>query len=168
MSGHADSSEIAPDRVEHCWHWVNAGESCCDCGDDSDGEDSDAFCRSSVRWCDHGVPPAVIDAKHLAHQRVWSLRTFGPGTRLLGVLDHIRKELREIEDDPTDVREWVDVIILAFDGAWRAGWEPQQIIDAIKVKQAKNEARTWPDWRTMSEDQAIEHDRTADTSTSPA
>ena len=98
-----------------------------------------------------------IDAAHLANQREWSQRTFGPGTRLRGVLDHIRKELVEIEQSPGDVEEWVDVIILAFDGAWRAGWEPQQIIDAIKAKQAKNEARTWPDWRGMSEDVAIEH-----------
>ncbi len=105
---------------------------------------------------------AVIDAAHLAHQREWSTATFGPGKRTNGVLDHIRKELAEIEDDPTDVTEWVDVIILAFDGAWRAGWEPQEIIDAIVAKQARNEARTWPDWRTMSEDQAIEHDRSAD------
>ena len=102
----------------------------------------------------------VIDAEHLWRQKQWSLKTFGPGTRLLGVLDHIRKELAEIEADPTDLSEWVDVIILAFDGAWRAGWEPQQIIDAIKAKQAKNEARKWPDWRTMSSDVAIEHDRT--------
>lgn len=99
----------------------------------------------------------VIDAAHLARQREWSKATFGPGDRLLGVLDHIRKELKEIEDDPADLGEWVDVVILAFDGAWRAGWEPQQIIDAIKAKQARNEAREWPDWRTASADRAIEH-----------
>ena len=104
----------------------------------------------------------TIDAAHLENQRAWSLKTFGPGSRLLGVLDHIRKELVEIEQDPTDVGEWVDVIILAFDGAWRAGWEPEDIIAAIKAKQEKNEARTWPDWRTMSQDQAIEHVRYAD------
>ncbi len=104
-------------------------------------------------------PHQVIDAAHLARQRDWSLETFGPGSRLLGVLDHIRKELTEIEADPTDITEWVDVIILAFDGAWRAGWEPQQIIDAIKAKQARNEARQWPDWRTASPDHAIEHVR---------
>jgi len=108
-------------------------------------------------WTDH--LPASIDATHLAHQREWSLSTFGPGARLLGVLDHIRKELGEIEADPTDLAEWVDVIILAFDGAWRAGWEPQEIINAIVAKQARNEARTWPDWRTMSPDAAIEHVR---------
>jgi hypothetical protein len=108
------------------------------------------------------TPPAVIDAAHLANQREWSHRTFGPGARLNGVLAHIRKELAEIEDNPTDVSEWVDVIILALDGAWRAGWQPQQIIDAIKAKQAKNEAREWPDWRTMSADEAIEHVRHED------
>ena len=101
----------------------------------------------------------AIDAAHIARQRVWSADTFGLGKRTLGVLDHIRKELTEIEADPDDLGEWVDVIILAIDGAWRAGWEPQQIIDAVKAKQATNEARSWPDWRTMSEDQAIEHHR---------
>lgn len=99
----------------------------------------------------------VIDAQHLREQREWSRRTFGPGARTLGVLDHIRKELAEIEADPEDLYEWVDVLILAFDGAWRAGWEPQEIIDAIKEKQARNERRQWPDWRTASPNQAIEH-----------
>lgn len=98
-----------------------------------------------------------IDANHLARQREWSNKTFGPGKRTYGVLEHIRKELDEIDQDPTDIYEWVDVLILAFDGAWRAGWEPQQIIDAIKEKQAINEQRDWPDWRTFTEGQAIEH-----------
>lgn len=101
-------------------------------------------------------------AAHLRRQRDFSRATFGPGARTKGVVDHIRKELREIEADPADIGEWVDVIILAFDGAWRAGWEPDQIIAAIVAKQAKNEARTWPDWRTSDPDKAIEHDRTAE------
>lgn len=104
---------------------------------------------------------AAIDAEHLERQRQWSRRTFGPGPRTGGVLDHIRRELREIEEHPTDLTEWADVVILALDGAWRAGWEPQDIIDAIRAKQTRNEARTWPDWRTLSEDVAIEHDRSA-------
>lgn len=100
---------------------------------------------------------ATIDAAHIAHQREWSTRTFGPGRRTYGLLDHISEELAEIEADPTDVYEWVDVIILAIDGAWRAGWEPQEIINAIKAKQAKNERRVWPDWRAASQDRAIGH-----------
>ena len=100
---------------------------------------------------------------HLERQRAFSLKTFGPGARTLGVTDHISKELDEIRADPTDIREWVDVIILAFDGAWRAGWEPTEIVKAIVAKQAKNETRAWPDWRTADPNKAIEHDRSKDT-----
>jgi hypothetical protein len=35
-------------------------------------------------------------------------------------------------------------MILAFDGAWRAGHAPEQIIEALQKKQAKNFARQWP------------------------
>lgn len=101
-----------------------------------------------------------IDEAHLRRQRAWSEATFGPGARTKGVVDHIRKELLEIEAAPDDLGEWVDVVILALDGAWRSGANPEQIIAAIRGKQARNEARTWPDWRTMSPDQAIEHVRT--------
>ena len=100
----------------------------------------------------------VIDAAHLERQRAWSQATFGPQS-LAGKLDHLRKELREAEAKPEDVTEWADVLILAFDGALRAGHEPQAIIDAVKAKQAVNEAREWPDWRTMDPDKAIEHVR---------
>lgn len=99
---------------------------------------------------------------HLRRQREWSMRTFGPGNRTSGVVDHIRKELNEIERDPADVSEWIDVVILGLDGAWRAGFTPEQIIAALVAKQAKNEARNWPDWRTAPLDKAIEHDRTGE------
>lgn len=101
--------------------------------------------------------PASIDAAHIERQRTFSLETFGPGERGAAVVAHIRKELDEILDDPTDLVEWADVIILAIDGAWRAGHEPQAIVDAIVGKQARNEARTWPDWRSVPEGQPIEH-----------
>lgn len=101
----------------------------------------------------------VIDAAHLAHQREFSRATFGPGTRTTGVLDHIRKELVEVAADPNDITEWADIVILAFDGALRAGHEPQDIIDAIIAKQARNESRVWPDWRTQDPNKAIEHIR---------
>jgi len=109
------------------------------------------------------LPPGV-DAQigfdlvgHLRRQRDFSLRTFGPGHRTKMVLDHIRKELDEIEADPLDLEEWVDVILLALDGAWRVGMDPEVIAAAIDRKQAKNEKRTWPDWRTADPNRAIEH-----------
>lgn len=98
--------------------------------------------------------------EHLQRQRAFSESTFGPGQRLQGVLDHIRKELVEVEESGGSLAEWVDVILLAFDGAWRADNTPERIAEAIAAKQAKNESRTWPDWRTAEPGKAIEHVRT--------
>lgn len=99
---------------------------------------------------------------HLHRQRAFSEKTFGPGTRTAGVCDHIRRELREIEAAPADITEWVDVILLALDGAWRSGATPEQIAIAIEAKQTRNELRSWPDWRTQDPNKAIEHTDEAD------
>ncbi len=96
---------------------------------------------------------------HLRRQRAFSLQAFGPGARTAGVCDHIRKELCEIEAAPRDLEEWVDVVLLALDGAWRSGATPEEIAAAIEAKQLKNEGRAWPDWRTQPADRAIEHIR---------
>lgn len=96
---------------------------------------------------------------HIERQREFSERTFGPGLRTEGVSDHIRKELAEIAAAPRDLGEWVDVILLALDGAWRAGYTPIEICEAIAGKLRKNEMRKWPDWRTAAPGKAIEHDR---------
>lgn len=101
-------------------------------------------------------------AAHLERQIYWSLRNFGPGTRLNGVLDHITKEVVEVRDSNGDLKEWTDLIILSLDGALRTGATPQQIIESIVAKQTKNENRVWPDWRTADPDKAIEHDRSSD------
>lgn len=104
--------------------------------------------------------------QHLRRQVAFSLKTFGPGARTEGVCDHIRKELIEVQDDAGAglpvLSEWIDVIILGFDGAWRSGATPEQIVAALVAKQTKNEGRRWPDWRTQDPSKAIEHDRTAD------
>lgn len=108
------------------------------------------------------LPTVMNLVDHIYRQRFFSISTFGPGLRTAGVCDHIRKELREIEAEPNDLEEWVDVIILALDGAWRSGADPEQICAAIVAKQTKNEGRTWPDWRTQPQDKAIEHDRSGE------
>jgi hypothetical protein len=43
--------------------------------------------------------------KHLQRQRDFSEKTFGPGQRSQGVVDHIRKELEEILAKPDDLEE---------------------------------------------------------------
>lgn len=106
---------------------------------------------------------------HLQRQSAWSEKTFGPGTREAGVIDHIKKELIEVSEAATiqeKRKEWIDVVILALDGAWRSGMSASEITDGIEAKQLKNEGRTWPDWRTAPTDRAIEHDRTVEADTS--
>ena len=90
-------------------------------------------------------------------QRAFSLRTFGPGQRDQGIIDHIKKELEEIKQSPGDLEEWIDVIILALDGAWRNGFASAEIVEMLNFKQMKNENRQWPDWKTAKPGKAIEH-----------
>lgn len=110
--------------------------------------------------------------QHLIRQMAFSHATFGPGERTKGVADHIRKELVEVLNSNGASDEWVDVVLLALDGltrqlAYCTGErnDPARVAEMacnmIVGKQTRNEARTWPDWRTMSAEKAIEHDRTS-------
>lgn len=108
------------------------------------------------------LPPQFDLVAHLRRQAEFSGRTFGPGPRVAAVCDHIRKELIEVEAAGGELAEWIDVIILGLDGAWRSGATAEQIVAAIEAKQTKNEGRRWPDWRTADLNKAIEHDRTAE------
>ncbi len=106
--------------------------------------------------------------QHLLRQMAWSHANFGPGDRTDGVIDHIRKELVEVEEANGEAVEWVDVVILALDGLTRrlafcneGRNDPDYVVDMacamIRGKQTRNEARTWPDWRTAEKGKAIEH-----------
>lgn len=87
----------------------------------------------------------------------WSDRVFGPGPRTAGLLKHIAKELDEIKEKPLDLSEWIDVLILAFDGAWRAGHSVEEMLLALQEKQNVNFKRKWV---IRGSDEPIEHDRT--------
>jgi len=101
--------------------------------------------------------------RYLYKQMLFSMRAFGPGHRVGGIIDHITKEFEEVrnafaEGEPT-LPEWIDVIILAFDGAWRSGATPEDICRALEHKLEVNQSRQWPDWRTADKGKAIEHIR---------
>lgn len=85
----------------------------------------------------------------------WSLKTFGSGHRTKGIIKHIKSELDEIQNNPTDLEEWIDVIILAIDGAWRAGYTPQEIWIMLNWKYQKNFGRDWP--KPTSQDEPVFH-----------
>lgn len=93
--------------------------------------------------------------RYLHRHKKWSGKTFGPGPRTKGIAEHIRKELIEIEKAPRDLMEWIDVIILGMDGAWRSGHTPEAIVQALTEKQAINFKRVYP--MPVSQDVPSEH-----------
>lgn len=95
--------------------------------------------------------------EYIFNHRTWSHETFGEGKRSKGLVEHIRKKLLEIEAKPDDIMEWVDVIILAIDGAWRQGYSPAQIATALLEKQRINMEREWPE--STDPDKPTEHIR---------
>ncbi len=118
---------------------------------------------------------------HLTRQAAFSRATFGPGARTNGVLQHLEQEIEEVRSATTHEersKEWTDLVILSLDGLLRevreglkagddiqAGFEPtndriaRDAVACILAKQAKNELRDRPDWRSATEDQAINHVR---------
>lgn len=88
------------------------------------------------------TPPAPVPG--WGQIRDWSKATFGPGRRTKGLLEHIRRELDEVAANPDDLVEWVDVVLLAFDGYWRHGGTPEGFMDMVRYKFSVNQARKWP------------------------
>lgn len=96
-------------------------------------------------------------ARFAEDHRVWSLKTFGAGYSTGRIIKHIEKELREIAADPADLVEWIDVIMLAMDGYWRNGGQPEELMNRLREKLKIVMARKY----VVPEDPdgPIEHDR---------
>jgi hypothetical protein len=98
--------------------------------------------------------------KLIERNKAWSSATFGTNKRTLGLIKHIQKELAEIEADPEDLTEWVDVILLGMDGYWRHGGRPDQLLNTLITKSEINYMRVYP--MPPNDDEAMEHDRSRD------
>lgn len=95
------------------------------------------------RTFDEYVPPRVIDKYFIDDKYKWSCKTFGSAKRVRGLVKHIRSELKEVLAKPSDIYEWVDIVLLALDGMSRQGFSGEEIIAAIIDKQDINTKRTW-------------------------
>lgn len=97
---------------------------------------------------------------HIIEQRDWSFATFGPPSRRGsdGVIDHLRKEIEEAAES-RKLEEWIDIILLAIDGACREDYCPLDIVSGLANKLTINQQRQWPDWRSSEPGKAIEHVR---------
>jgi len=97
--------------------------------------------REYIEWLE-GVSLVNYIQNHIN----WSRSVFGEGAKTEGILAHIEKEVDEVREKPTDVVEWCDIGILAFDGAWRnTGLDANEIAMALIDKQRINMERRWPE-----------------------
>lgn len=88
---------------------------------------------------------------HIEKQMMFSVNTFGPGSRKKGVIDHIGKELQEIADGDNDPAEWVDVWLLSMDGAWRCAVDECAELTSGEVAQMIEELRETKKMEVISE-----------------
>ena len=89
----------------------------------------------------------------------WSIATFGPGDRAAGLIAHIDDEIhREIAANPADIGEWIDVILLAMDGAARcAGADGTEFARALVERHERNTRRRWPPPGSVPADEPTNH-----------
>lgn len=118
-------------------------------------------CAPGCGACLKPIPsgPWFAIETYLRRQELWSARTFGQGAQTVEITKHIQKELAEILAQPNDLTEWIDVVILALDGYWRAGGDPDAIMDYLQAKQNVNFTRAW---QAPRDGEPTEHDRTGE------
>lgn len=68
---------------------------------------------------------------YLRAHNAWSARTFGTDRKPMSIIKHLRKELEELQQKPDDILEYVDIIILAADGAFLCQYTPNQVVEAL-------------------------------------
>lgn len=73
----------------------------------------------------------------------WSLKTFGSKGGVESTFNHMVEEMREVLDDPTDIMEWADVLILYMDAAAHCGHTMETIREAVLEKHCINVNREW-------------------------
>lgn len=72
----------------------------------------------------------------------WSDTTF-PVRDPRACLKHLAEEVQETYDDPSDVVEWADCLLLLLDGARLAGFNTDDIYEAACRKLEINKNRKW-------------------------
>ncbi len=73
----------------------------------------------------------------------WSDRTFGAGRDGVGAAKHLIEEAGEAAENPDDILEWADCLMLVLDGARRQGFTVNELLAATRTKLAINKKRKW-------------------------
>ena len=86
----------------------------------------------------HGNALGELQDRVILFQR----RNF-PDQTLAAKLEHLRREVVELQDNPRDLSEWADVFILILGSANKAGLAAPELIALAHEKMAINENRKW-------------------------
>jgi hypothetical protein len=73
----------------------------------------------------------------------WADSTFGGNRKPKSVIAHLAKEVMELYDDPTDLSEYADVLILTLNAAKLAGYDVNLLVLGIEAKMIINKQRKW-------------------------
>mgnify|MGYP002632438467 CR=1 FL=1 len=77
----------------------------------------------------------------------WSDVAFGVSTpeasRTYSILEHMKEEVEELQESPTDLTEYADVFTLLLDAARTQGISGEDILFAAYGKLAENRHRQW-------------------------
>lgn len=72
----------------------------------------------------------------------WAEETFGTD-RLEATLNHLKSEIEEIKDNPSDLAEWADAFLLFIQALKIAGFTIRNLIFASVGKLSINKKRKW-------------------------
>lgn len=75
-------------------------------------------------------------------QYKWSRETFGESS-MESNIDHLRDELAEIIENPTDIEEWADVMLLYMNALSFVDFTMDDVLEAVHKKYEKNNKRKW-------------------------
>lgn len=95
-----------------------------------------------------------------ASARAWSERTFGPPADRgpAAPADHMQSEASEVAANPGDIVSYADQLILLNDQIWRAGFEPEDVVEAALAKMSINkDGREWPEAGSTPADKQTNH-----------
>lgn len=86
----------------------------------------------------------------------WESETF-PKSTLHSRMEHLRDETFEVEDNPKDIYEWADVLMLYFQGLTEQGYTLDDVYDACikKFEILKNR-----EWDKPDEKGVVRHKKT--------
>ncbi len=126
-------------------------------GDEADAvaqqlEEHDRADYEQEQWLQHQFEQACIDR----HARLisndwqqlqddissWSSIQF-PHQNPHSKITHLRSELTELDEDPTDIMEYADCFMLLIDTARLAGYDMGEIYQALRDKLEINKNREW-------------------------